>query len=157
MKLQEKREIKTFPLSNTHRTRNYTSLGFLHPSWCKIPPVLHTLLSNLLPNSTCRLPDTFYCSVTWQQSCLSVPLYQNHTGAVTCSRCQGKQEHCLFCFHCHHTLNGTNPWTLKTRDKLTSSAEAWQSLTGIWIPHLRCQTDTKRKGNGLFRTWVMGY
>lgn len=143
MKLEEKREIKTFPFTHTPRTRG----GFLHPSWSKTPPVL---LHSVEQFASQQHQKHFTDQWPGSRSVFISPLIpESHRSCnLELFRCQGKQDDCRgkFCFHHHHRLNGTNPQTLITRDKLTSSAETWQSLMGIWIPHLSCQIYTKRKG-----------
>lgn len=82
MKLEEKREIKTFPFTNTLRTRG----TFLHPSWSKAPPVLlHSLEQFVSQQHLHTARNIFLISDLAADLCLSVPSYQNHTGAVTWS------------------------------------------------------------------------
>lgn len=152
---RRKEKLKPF-LVPTHRTRETT------PAWVsytlpRAEPLLscYTLLSNLPHSSTCRLPEAFYCSVTWQQISVNQPLCTRVTQEL--QPALGVSGQAGLCFHHQHRLNGTNPQTLKTWEKLTTSVEGWQSLRGIEIPHLRCQTYPKRKGKGFFRTWTVGY
>lgn len=82
MKLEEKREIKTFPFTNTPRTIE----GFLHPSWSKTPPVLLHSIEQFASKQHLHVArNIFLISDLAADLCLSVPSCQNHTGAVTWS------------------------------------------------------------------------
>lgn len=151
---RRKEKLKPF-LVPTHRTRETT------PAW----------VSYTLPRANPSCPATLcwaVCLTTAPAGCQK-PFTAQWPGSRSvnqplCTRVTQELQPALgvsgqagLCFHHQHRLNGTNPQTLKTWEKLTTSVEGWQSLRGIEIPHLRCQTYPKRKGKGFFRTWTVGY